>query len=146
MTKLLEKRNIIYGFCAIWIVLFHTFRRIGMPYIPVITNIIGIGNMAVDVFFFFSGFCLSLSVKKHNYLETGWKEYFSRRFIRVLIPYLIICIPYYLWNALFEVEGNASHKLIMFFANLSSASFWLKGTETTWYLYGIILLYLFYIS
>ena len=72
MSKLLEKRNTIYGVCAIWIVLFHTFRRIGMPYIPVLTNIVGIGNMAVDVFFFFSGLCLALSVKKHDYQIAGW--------------------------------------------------------------------------
>lgn len=144
MTTLIEKRNTIYGICAIWIVLFHIFRRIGMPYIPVITNTIAIGNMAVDVFFFFSGLCLSLSVKKHNYPNTGWRVYFGRRFIRVLVPYFIICIPYYLWNAVFEVKGNTSHKLIMFFANLSSVSFWLKGTETTWYLYGIVLFYLLF--
>lgn len=144
MSRLLEKRNTIYGICAIWIMLFHIFRRIGMPYIPIITNVIGIGNMAVDIFFFFSGLCLSLSVKKHNYLQKGWSSYFKRRFVRILLPYFIICLPFYLWNAIFEIKGDTIHKIIMFFANLSSVSFWLKGTQTTWYIYGIMVFYLIF--
>ena len=121
MSKLLEKRNTIYGVCAIWIVLFHLFRRIGMPYIPVITNIVGIGNMAVDIFFFFSGLCLALSAKKHHYLETGWREYFRRRITRILVPYLIIGIPYYLWDAVFESSGGIVKRIAVFFANISGA-------------------------
>ena len=144
MSKLLEKRNTIYGVCAIWIVLFHTFRRIGMPYIPVLTNIVGIGNMAVDVFFFFSGLCLALSVKKHDYQIAGWGGYYKRRLSRILLPYLIICIPYYLWAAAFETSGSIVHKAVVFIANLSSASFWLRGTQTTWYAYGILVFYLLF--
>ena len=144
MSKLLEKRNTIYGVCAIWIVLFHTFRRIGMPYIPVLTNIVGIGNMAVDVFFFFSGLCLALSVEKHNYPVTGWGGYYKKRLIRILLPYLIICIPYYLWAAAFETSGGIVHKAVVFVANISSASFWLIGTQTTWYAYGILVFYMLF--
>ena len=144
MSRLLEKRNTIYGLCAIWIVMFHTFRRIGMPYIPVVTNVIAVGNMAVDIFFFFSGLCLSLSAKKHNYQETGWKTFFVRRAVRVAIPYFIICVPYYLWNAICEKSGGIVHQAAVFFFNLSSVSFWLKGTQTTWYVYGILVFYLLF--
>lgn len=144
MNKLLEKRNTIYGVLAIWIIVFHTYRRISMPYIPVLTNVIGIGNMSVDVFFFFSGLCLSLSAKKHSYLKDGWREYFRRRFTRILIPYLIICIPYYLWSAIFESGEGLVHKSLSFIANLSSASFWIYGSQTTWYAYGIIVFYLLF--
>ena len=144
MSKLLEKRNTIYGICAVWIVLFHTFRRIGMPYIPVLTNIVGIGNMAVDVFFFFSGLCLSLSAHKHNYQKTGWKDYIRRRLSRVLLPYLIVCIPYYSWSAIFESSGGIGIKAAIFLSNLSSVSFWQKGTQTTWYVYGILMFYILF--
>ena len=144
MSNLLKKRNAIYGICAIWIVLFHTFRRISMPYIPVITNIIGIGNMAVDIFFFLSGVCLSLSAARQRYLEKGWAEYYKRRFIRIILPYLIICIPYYLWATAFESTGTFVHRVIAFVANFSSATFWLRGIQTTWYLYGIALFYILF--
>ena len=144
MSALLEKRNSIYGACAIWIVLFHVFRRISMPYIPVITNIVSIGNMAVDVFFFLSGLCLSLSAAKHGYQRTGWGTYFKKRLTRILLPYLLICVPYYLWSAVFEISGGFSRRCMMFFANLTSASFWLKGTQTTWYVYGILTFYMLF--
>lgn len=144
MSGLLSKRNAIYGFCAIWIVLFHVYRKIGMPYIPVITNFVGIGNMAVDVFVFFSGLCLSLSAQKHEYLTNGWKDFFRRRFNRIIVPYLLICIPYYSWYALFEATGSIRHRAIQFIANLSSATFWIYGTQTTWYVYGIAFLCLLF--
>lgn len=115
-----------------------------MPYIPIITNIVGIGNMAVDVFFFFSGLCLALSAEKHNYLEIGWKEYFRRRITRILVPYLIVCIPYYIWVALFESSGGTVRRIAVFFANISSASFWFKGRLTTWYTYGILVFYMIF--
>lgn len=115
-----------------------------MPYLPVLSNIIGIGNMAVDVFFFFSGLCLSLSAAKHQYLQIGWREFFKRRFNRIIIPYLIICVPYYAWNAICETGRGALHKAIVFGANLSSVSFWLRGTQTTWYVYGIAFFYLLF--
>ena len=144
MNRLLEKRDTIYGFCAIWIVLFHIFRKISMPYIPVVTNIVGIGNAAVDVFFFLSGICLSLSAGKHKYAEKGWGDYYRRRFSRVVVPYLIICIPYYLWASMFESNGSFLHKALVFVANISSASFWLRGMQTTWYVYGIIVFYILF--
>lgn len=144
MNKLLEKRNTIYGVLAIWIIIFHTYRRISMPYIPVLTNVIGIGNMSVDVFIFFSGLCLSLSAKCHNYQKDGWGGYYRRRFARIIVPYAIICIPYYLWSAIFESTGGAPHKVLVFIANFSSASFWINGSQTTWYAYGIIIFYLLF--
>lgn len=144
MSSLLEKRNSVYGACAIWVMLFHTFRRISMPHIPVLINIVSIGNMAVDVFFFFSGFCLSLSVPKHDYPRTGWRPYYRKRFTRILLPYLIIGVPYYIWSAVCETSGGLARKSIAFFANLTSASFWLRGMQTTWYVYGILVFYLLF--
>ena len=144
MNRLLEKRNTIYGFCALWIVLFHIFRKISMPFIPVVTNIVCIGNFAVDIFFFLSGVCLYLSAANHNYSENGWGDYFKRRFIRVIIPYLIIGIPFYIWASMFESKGSFLHKAVVFAANISSASFWLRGMQTTWFVYGIVVFYLLF--
>ena len=115
-----------------------------MPYIPVLTNIVGIGNMAVDIFFFFSGLCLALSAEKHHYVDLHWKGYFRRRFRRVLIPYFLICVPFYAWAAVFESHGSLVRRTAVFLADLSSATFWLKGTQTTWYLYGIVVFYLLF--
>lgn len=141
LTNLLEKRSAIYGVCALWIILFHVFRRISMPYIPVLTDILAAGTPTVDVFFFLSGVSLTLAAEKHHYMEKHWKGYLKRRLERILIPYFIVGIPYYLWNCIYEVHGSVAKKILAFFANLSSASWWLRGTQTTWYVYAIILFY-----
>ena len=160
MKLLLEKRNTIYGMCALWIVLFHIFRRIGMPYIPIVTNIVGIGNIGVDIFVFLSGLCLSLSAEKRKEFQlhvsertrdffwgvqaTALFNYYKRRFKRILVPYFLICIPYYLWYAMFEKHGSIMRRGVIFVANLTSAAFWIKGTQTTWYVYGILIFYLLF--
>ena len=38
--------------------MFHSFRRGSMPYIPIVTNVIGIGNLAVNIFSFFPDYAL----------------------------------------------------------------------------------------
>lgn len=142
IDAVLKKRDVIYGICAIWIVLFHVYRRISMPYIPVLTNILGLGNMGVDVFMFISGVCLSLSANRSNYNETGWKVYFQKRLSRVLIPYLLIAIPYYTWHSLVEYKGV--DKFVKIIKDVTSYSFWTKGTQTTWFVFAILVFYLLF--
>ena len=141
LPRLLENRDSVYGILALWIILFHTFRKISMPFIPVLTNVVGIGNMAVDVFMLYSGICLSLSALRHNYEETGWTDFFKRRMARVLLPYLIICVPFYIWSAFCEHSGTFASSIAAFFANILSINFWLKGRTTTWFVYGIMVCY-----
>lgn len=145
LFSILKHRAEIYGVCAIWIVIFHLYRRISMPFIPVITNIVSLGNMAVDVFLFLSGLSLFLSAEKNNYMVNGWKIYYKKRASRVLVPYLIVAIPYFLWAIIVE-DGHHSviGVLVRFIWNISSASFWLKGVQTTWYVYAISLFYILF--
>ena len=142
IPNLLKKRDTVYGILAIWIVLFHIRRDFPLPYIPVISNIVGLGNFAVDIFLFYSGLCLCLSAAKHNYPENGWGEYFKKRVLRIFIPYFLICIPFYIWSAVYELSGSLMHRLFIFCLNISSAKFWLKGTLTTWYVYAIVFCYI----
>ncbi len=146
IRSLLDKRNAIYGLCAIWIIEFHVCLKMGYPiYIPVITDIVSMGNMGVDIFLFFSGLCLALAAVKNKYEKTGWGGYFRKRFVRVVIPYVLIGIPYYLWNAFVE---NGSHgfasSILLFGWNYSSASFWLRGRQTTWFVFAIIVFYVLF--
>lgn len=116
---------------------FHVYRRYGLPVqIPILSEFLSYGNMAVDIFLFFSGCCLYLSYdKKHGNL----KEYYVRRISRILIPYLLISIPYWIWRTIANGNGAAS-----FFANVSSATFWISGRQTTWFVFAIMLCYLIF--
>lgn len=142
LRNLLKHRNTIYGFLALWILLFHINRRLGEPIdIPVIGNIIISGNICVDIFMFFSGCCLYLSMDK----KPDIKAYIKRRVFRLLPSYLILSIPFWIWRSLIEAprEGGGFH-FIRFFADLSSASFWLSGVETLWFVDAILVFYLLF--
>ena len=144
LKRLLACRDTLYGACALWIIFFHLRRRISMPWIPALTNAFALGNMGVDVFLFLSGLCLSLSAEKRDYGKNGWRGYWSRRFARVLLPYALVSIPLYLWQALFTRRGRLLRRAARFLWNASSASFWLSGTQTTWYVYAILVFYLLF--
>lgn len=142
LRNLLKHRNAIYGVLAIWIILFHINRRLGEPVrIPVLSQLLTCGNMAVDVFMFLSGCCLYLSMDK----KTDVRDFYKRRILRLLPSYLIITVPFWFWRSLVEAPmANGRFHFIRFFADLSSATFWLNGIETTWFVDAIFVFYLLF--
>lgn len=142
LRNLLKCRNAIYGVLAIWIILFHINRRLGGSIqIPVLKQLILSGNFGVDIFMFFSGCCLYLSMVK----KLDVKEFYKRRVLRLLPSYLIISTPFWLWRSLVEAprDGGGFH-FIRFFGDISSATFWLTGVETTWFVFAIFAFYLLF--
>ena len=84
--KILQNRNEIYGFCALWIMVFHIEKQVGLPWhIPFFTPFIQMGNAGVDVFMLLSGYCLCLSFARNP----DWKSFYKKRVVRVVLPYLI---------------------------------------------------------
>ena len=133
----LKYKTEIYGLCAIWIILFHISRRVGAPgNIPVITPIIVQGNAAVDVFMLISGICSYLSFQNKS-----WQEFYKRRVFRVVIPYIIISTPFWIWKSLIENPINGRFNLELFIKDVTSFSLWKNGTTTTWFVFAICLFY-----
>lgn len=138
MKRVLKYRNQIYGLCAIWIIFFHIQRRIEFPDFPILTPLLKMGNVGVDVFMFLSGYCLCLSFKRNSNL----RRFFRKRVSRVVIPYLVISIPYFLYRAFIVKQSLSFFKQCLTFAiDISGVSFWLKGFQTTWFVHAIIVLY-----
>lgn len=136
MDLVLKYRNSIYGFLILWIVFFHIERVIGIPVsILIVTPFIQRGNAAVDVFLFLSGFCLCLSLFKNSSL----KRFYTKRFNRVVLSYLIIAIPFFFWKS---IEEFSSMRLAHFFFDLSGLSFWLDGCQNAWFVHAIIVFYI----
>ena len=141
MNEVLKYRNQIYGLCAIWIVLFHIQGRLGVPEVPVITPLMKMGNAGVDVFMFLSGYCLCLSFKRNSDL----RRFFKKRVMRVVVPYVVIAIPYLLYKAfVFHHSMPFFHQCGTFVANLTGLSFWISGFQTTWFVHAIIAMYCFF--
>ena len=136
MEKVLKQRAEIYGFLALWIMVFH-LNTVGIPIpcIPLLTKFIKIGNAGVDVFFFLSGYCLYLSLSRNSNVC----NFFRKRFKRVLLVYLIIAIPFLIYKMAFETRSNI---VFNFFFDLSGLSFWFKHCLNLWFVHAIIVFYL----
>lgn len=136
MDLVLKYRSEIYGVLALWIVFFHIEGGVGCPiYIPLLSSFIQRGNCAVDIFLFLSGFCLCLSLKKSFRI----KRFYINRFKRVIISYLIISIPFFIWKCM---EENPTAGLSGFFYDLTGLSFWLSGCLNAWFVHAIIFFYI----
>ena len=143
IRQVLKHRDAIYGFCALWILFFHVYAWADQGVIYPLTNFISCGNCGVDVFLFLSGLCLCLSFHKKERIH--YKDYYKKRAIRVLIPYLLISLPYWIWKSFVEYpEKSISRAVIRILADFSSVSFWLKGTQTTWFVFAIGVFYILF--
>ena len=128
-------RTELMGFAIIWIMLFHGEEFYKGLKLPIFTFVIGRGNVGVDIFLFLSGFGLYYSLNANK----DTISFYRRRIIRVLIPYLLISVPYWIYNTV-RKDGSA----LDFFSNLTGVSFVTKGVPTTWYIFLIIFLYIAY--
>lgn len=142
LRNLLKHRNAIYGILSIWIILFHINRRLSETIrVPLISQLLTCGNIAVDIFMFLSGCCLYLSIIK----KPDIKSFYKRRVARLFPSYFMITIPYWFWRSLVEApRANGGFHVIRFFADLSSATFWLSGVQTTWFVNAIFIFYLIF--
>lgn len=141
---LLEKRNTVYGICAVWILLFHIFRYISIPAVPILSNLLRLGNLGVDVFLFLSGMGLCVSVCKHGYSGKAWADFYCRRAARILPPYLIVMVPYYCWAALCQHTGGLMRRLALFFSDLLYITFLVRGIQIVWFVLAIFVFYLLF--
>lgn len=144
MEEVLKYRSQIYGFCAIWIVLHHMINLHAIPgfsYIPFVYPFIRMGSAGVDVFLFLSGYCLCLSYTK----DPNIAHFYKKRAVRLIIPYLIAAVPYYLWrNCTIGALDNGSFNYNGFIQDIIGLSFWTKGMKNTWFVEAIIIFYILF--
>lgn len=132
-------RNLIYGLAALWIVFFHIHEKYWLG-IPIISNVINMGNMAVDIFLLMSAVGLSYSIEKND-----TKTFYKNRLKRTFITYLLIAGPFIVWKY-FISQAMTPMTIPNFALELSTLSyFWTKeGTYPFWYIPCILLFYALY--
>lgn len=127
-------RSQIMGIAIIWIMLFHglqLYPRV-LTVLPVIGNIMNRGMMGVELFLFVSGVGLFYSFTKDDHI----KSFYLKRIDRVLIPYLLISLPFWIWQDIWVARD-----IRKFFLDISLLSFWKDGDRTMWYIGLILLIY-----
>ena len=131
--KALSKfRDELMGLACLWVMLHHNFfvwpesmdglRRFSLY-----------GNLGVDIFLVLSGVGLYYAWAKKPALS----DFCARRFVRLLVPYVLIALPYWVWRDLGLNEGS-------FLLDVTQLSLPMQGVITTWYVPAIAVFYLLY--
>ena len=116
------------GFACLWVVLHHFEGDISL--LP-LSRLSVYGNAGVDIFLFISGISLYFAFQKKEPLISFYKK----RVVRLLIPYILICAPFYIWKSVCLGEGNL-------WLDLTQLSFPLNRMITTWYIPAMFVFYL----
>ena len=133
-------RNELFGLSILWIVLFHIYLNIrltGFPGAPYLSRVLYRGNIGVDIFLFLSGIGLSRSMRVNSI-----RTFYKHRFNRVVPPYLLVAIPFFLWLNIIRDSGGIGEFLL----NLSTINYWITtgGYYPIWYVSFILVLYLLF--
>ncbi len=131
-----EYRREIMGFAAIIITVMHLYVSFYEDaQIPYLTVLLKRGNLGVDIFLILSGCGLFFSLEKSKDIQ----RFYKRRVTRVLFPYLILSVPYWILLDLI-VDSNVGQ----FCWDLFLVSFWTQGITHYWFVAFIIPMYVFF--
>lgn len=136
-----KHRDSVYGISILSIILYHFCKNViefetGTS--AFIANIYAtfIGSIGVEIFLFLSGMGLFYSMMKNDDI---W-AFYKRRMIRVLIPYLIVAIPYFYFRDIIRYEES----WITYLQNITFFSLFTEHETILWYIGLTLFTYLIY--
>ena len=138
LNILSRERDILMGIGILWIVFFHMGIRIPEN-LQILLFVKKMGNIGVDMFLFLSGIGLYYSYSKLSDINNSWKEFYKRRFWRIVPATMICLIPWFTYLNFLKPVSFARYLM-----DISSLSFWWDGNNRGWYIAMIIITYLLY--
>jgi peptidoglycan/LPS O-acetylase OafA/YrhL len=130
-------RTELMGVAIVWIILFHG-NEIGMRFGPpftILDSVFSFGNSGVDMFLFLSGVGLYSSYSQNRNVMT----FYRRRARRVLWPYFIITIGYWIYVDFYQI-----HSAAQFVLDITQVSLWTENMQRIWYVGLVIPLYILF--
>ena len=144
MNEFSKYRSELMGLAIISIMFFHysedalSYYSAGIHYTITYWYRMIIGSIGVEIFLFVSGMGLYFSMKKGS--GNNILGFYKKRFVRVLIPYLIYAsIAWFIMDVIQEDKG-----ISMFIYDLSTLGFWYDGRKTIWFVAFILVMYIFF--
>ena len=142
LERIGQSRGLLMGLAALWVALYHS-RSMDFTQSHILTavHLAGpmqylkyMGNAGVDVFLFLSGYGLYHSLAGHP----GIRQFYSRRFLKILPPVLIVTILYYGWTGTAGIREYTALNLhyALYHGSYDMGQFW--------YFSLLIVLYLLY--
>lgn len=131
--KALSKfRDELMGLACLWVMLHHN-SFIWPESMDGLRRFALYGNLGVDIFLLLSGVGLYYAWSKQPALS----DFYARRFVRLLVPYVLFALPYWVWRDLWLHQGS-------FLLDVTQLSLPVQGVITTWYIPAIAVFYLLY--
>lgn len=136
-----DYRAVCYGFCAVWIVLFHA-RNVGCDFsfgiqgLSGINAVLSLGNYGVDIFLLLSGVSCYFSWCRRR--DSGL--FLKRRLMRIVPAVLLICGSFW---AIWVLVGEMHWTRLLYNATLVLPIF-SDGSQGIWYVAAILMLYAAY--
>ena len=134
-----KNRALLMGFSIVLIIVFHWAENFSLllDYTPpLLYPLVKQGSTGVEMFLFLSGIGLYFSFTRNSNL----KDFYVKRFVQILVPYLMIAAPYQIWQDFFYTD----HGISGFLADLSMVTTFLPFNRQGWYVALILILYLLF--
>ena len=135
-----QYRNELFGLSIIGIIIFHFCESVlsqktgdGFYVFAMIYNCI-FSSSGVEIFLFLSGMGLFYSMKKNSNVL----QFYSKRFRRVLIPYLMFGLIYWIINDFVLLQRDFGQFISDFFL----ITVWTEGVRRFWFISFILILYI----
>lgn len=131
LSLLSKYRTELMGMATMMILICHAKANgVIMPHI--IEQISLFGGYGVEIFLLLSGIGLSYSLEK----KTIYKDWLKKRYLRILLPYFMIALPWFVVSAIQHEEGI--NRILL---DTTTLSFWLYG-RGAWFIALLLPLYL----
>lgn len=132
-----EYTNCLRGIFAILVVLHHLYLHTEILQGTFLGAILKLsGALSVAVFFFFSGYGLTLSSNKKNYIQT----FFRNRFLPLYCFYIVLVILYSLWTLLLEksISPQQVVQSLFFGSTVVTNGWYMQATFVMYLLFWLI--------
>ena len=124
-------RTEIMGLCCLYVVFSHNYFKWPDSF-SFLRRFANCGNIAVEIFLLLSGVGLFFSFRRDSSLG----NYYSKRIVRILVPYILTAVPFYLWYSAIGQD--------LFWKGFLNISLFERGSKFTWYPVAALLCYLIF--
>ena len=136
LSLLSKYRSALMGLAILGVLIGHIYDLGGVPKADSFSQLLYFLSTQIHVngFLFLSGFGIFYSLRGNS----STKDFYVKRIYRIVIPYLLLAVPYFL---LFTV---AKHESIgLFLRCITTTEFWIHGNfHGMWYIALSIVLYI----
>ena len=124
------------GIAAVSILMVHAdANHVALGQLVPILRLSQFGNA---LFFMLSGFGLFFSLNKVQWSSSGLIKWYKKRLLRIFVPYLIWCIPFFIYQILVFPDTDWFNWLYVF----SLLSYWDGSGGVAWFLSVLVAFYL----